>query len=460
MLLVTNGRDRQPAVYGKIRVLADGERLPRALPEHAAAGRLLAAYLDRPLIPDNFSAPRSLDPWSGRCLDDWETFYQGGTRLVEYLNHAGYNGLMLAVLADGSTIYPSALLEPTPRYDTGALFASAQDPVRKDVLEMLLRLFDREDLQLIPTVEFAAPLPELEAMRRRGGPDAEGIEWIGPEGTGWCASWPPRRGLAPYYNLLHPRVQQAMLGVLRELAARYAGHPAFAGLAVRLSADGYAQLPGPDWGLDDATIARFQRDTNLQVPGNGPRRFAQRATFLARTTPPPGVAGVAGRPTRPVLPPRRRGTGRAAARQPALPGRRRHDRRAGAGGRTAPRTAAPNHHGRHAAARGHRPPALSPTTRRTSCCCGPSALRRRPIWPAAPPISKSLKWRTSTAAFRPPRPAGSLFFHPPRQVRIESFDQKSPFKPSATWLVSQPVPAGPAEPAAVRPQPGHARLRR
>ncbi len=32
LLLVTNGRDRQPAVYGKIRVLSDGERLPRRCP--------------------------------------------------------------------------------------------------------------------------------------------------------------------------------------------------------------------------------------------------------------------------------------------------------------------------------------------------------------------------------------------------------------------------------------------
>ncbi len=55
---------------------------------------------------------------------------------------------MLGVLADGSTIYPSALADPTPRYDTGVFFTSAQDPVRKDVLEMLLRMFDREGMQL------------------------------------------------------------------------------------------------------------------------------------------------------------------------------------------------------------------------------------------------------------------------------------------------------------------------
>ena len=184
LLLISNGRERTPAVYGKIRVLAAGQRLPRALPDRAGANRrLLAAYLERPLIPENFAADECLDSWSGRSLDDWTTFYEGGTRLVEYLNHTGCNGLMLGVLADGSTIYPSALLQPTPRYDTGAFFATAQDPVRKDVLEMLLRLFDREDLQLIPMVEFAAPLPELEALRRGGDRSADGIEWIGAEGT-------------------------------------------------------------------------------------------------------------------------------------------------------------------------------------------------------------------------------------------------------------------------------------
>ena len=273
----------RPALYGKIRVLMGPERLPRLLPEGAAGNRrLLMAYLDRPLIPQNFSANECLDPWSGRSLDDWWTFYEGGSRLVEYLHHAGYNGLMLAVLADGSTIYPSTLVGPTPRYDTGVFFATGQDPVRKDVLEMLLRLFDREDLQLIPTVEFAAPLPELEAIRRAGGPEAEGIQWIGADGAEWTASSPAQRGLAPYYNVLHPRVQQAMLNVLRELSDRYAQHPSFAGLSVRLSADGYAQLLGPDWGLDDATIAQFERDAQVRVPGNGPQRFAERSAYLVQ----------------------------------------------------------------------------------------------------------------------------------------------------------------------------------
>ena len=235
---------------------------PRTVPR----SRLLAAYMDRPLLPENFSAEEVLDTWSGRTLQDWRTFHQAGTRLVDYLHYAGYNGLVLSVAADGSAIYPSQVLEPTPRYDTGVFFASGQDPMPKDVLEMLLRLMDRENLQLVPALEFATPLPALEAIRRRGGPAAQGLEWIGADGSTWCQTNSTHRGLAPYYNTLDPRVQEAMLAAVRELVRRYAGHASFRGLALRLSAYGYAQLPGPDWGMDDATIARFEHDTGVQVP--------------------------------------------------------------------------------------------------------------------------------------------------------------------------------------------------
>jgi hypothetical protein len=442
MLLVTNGRDHAPAVYGKIRVLAGGERLPRTVSDHSLQNRrLLAAYLDRPLFPENFSANESLDAWSGRSLDDWSTFYESGTRMVEYLGHAGYNGLMLAVLADGSTIYPSNRLEPTPRYDTGAFFASGQDPVRKDVLDMLFRLFDREDLQLIPTVEFASPLPELEAIRRGGGDEAVGIEWVGADGVALSATWPAQRGLMPYYNLLNPRVQQAMLGVLKELAQRYAQHPSFTGLAVRLSADGYAQLPGPDWGLDDSTIAQFQRDTKLRVPGEGPQRFAERTAFLGEephrkawldwraaqlgkfyrtvfdelAAIRPGArlylagAGMIGGPDleaelRPALP--RRSTIAAALLRVGIDARHFQDD-------------------------------------------GQRIILLRPerVLPQLNLATRAADLEINQMAdvdryFQSGAVSGSLFFHQPHEFHVDSFDQKSPFKPGYTWLISQPVPSG------------------
>ena len=69
---------------------------------------------------------------------------------------------------------------------------------------MLLRLFDREDLQLIPSIEFAAPLPELEALRRGDAKAADGIEWIGAGGDRLAADLRPARRIGPVLQHLGP----------------------------------------------------------------------------------------------------------------------------------------------------------------------------------------------------------------------------------------------------------------
>jgi hypothetical protein len=441
LALIANLRDQSPAVYGKIRVLSGGERLARAaVPAPKQGQRLIAAYLDRPLIPENFGAAEAFDAWSGRSLDDWNTFYDGGTRLVEYLEHVGYNGLMLTVLADGSTIYPSTLLEPSPRYDTGVFFSTGQDPVRKDYLELLLRLFDREGMELIPSLEFAAPLPQLEALRRQRRRDRPGdadlicLDWIGPTGKPYSATHASQRGLAPYYNVLDPRVQQAMLAVAKELVDRYAGHPSFGGLALRLSSDGYAQLPGPQWGLDDATIARFAEDTKLRVPGKGPQRFAERAAFLAQeanrrawlewraaqlakfhvqlqemlaAVRPEAKLYLAGagmfsgseleNELRPSLP--RRTTLSDAMLRVGIDARNYHH------------------------------------------CPGVVLLRPEQFAATgelnANAVELQLAEMPDVDRYFQGLAAGNLFFHPPREIRVDSFDAQSPFKPSYTWLVAQ-----------------------
>ncbi|HWC89559.1 MAG TPA: family 10 glycosylhydrolase, partial [Pirellulales bacterium] len=294
IVLVTNRRHNSRAVFGKIRVLSisAGRRrlvrsdssevtLGRAFAKDApAGGRLIAGYLERPLFTENFSAPESLDAFSHRSLDDWNTFYLGACRLVEYLNYAGYNGLMLTVAADGSTIYPSRQIESTPRHDTGVFFANGQDPIRKDVLELLFRLFDREGLALVPSVQFSAPLAELERWRHEAETTPTGLEWIGADGTSRASHMRLHQGLGPYYNPLNPRVQQAMLGVISELVDRYGAHASLRGVGVQLSADGYAQLPGSDGSFDDDTIERFEREAKVEVPGKGPERFAARGRYL------------------------------------------------------------------------------------------------------------------------------------------------------------------------------------
>ncbi|MBS0208103.1 MAG: hypothetical protein JSS27_04030 [Planctomycetes bacterium] len=310
LALIVNRGAQTRATYGKIRLLGPkgnsrsaaalatiSNPLNRAtdplpdvhLPATQEAGapkaeRLIAAYFDRPLLPENFSAGGTTDTSSspsGRTLDDWSSFWHSGQRLTEYLRYVGYGGAMVSVYADGSSLYPSQLLQPTPRYDDGVLLIGGHDPARKDVLELLLRLFDREELLFIAGLQFSAPLPELETLRRQGGGAVAGIDLIGADGQPWRARNTPRRELAPYYNPLDSRVQEAMLNVVRELAERGRDHHSFAGIALQLSADGFAQFPGAEWGYDEDTLARFERETRVDLGAAGPDALPRRAELLA-----------------------------------------------------------------------------------------------------------------------------------------------------------------------------------
>lgn len=238
LVVVMNRRSDAPAVYGKLRLLGpraaplvarpwqadDPATLPHAhLPDARAEGRLLAAYFDRPKFTEAFgqdSAGDDLGPDPSRPLDDWVTFYEGARRMVEHLTYAGYNGAILTVAADGSSLYPSELLDPSPRHDTGLHFHSAQDPLRKDVLELLLRMFDREGLRLVPALELSSP-----AASSQG------------EDSNKAAA------------------------VVAELRDRYAGHKSLAGIGLHLSPDGITQLVGEHDGGDASSPARAERLT-------------------------------------------------------------------------------------------------------------------------------------------------------------------------------------------------------
>lgn len=284
LVLLTNRHARNAAQFGKLRVLAGPATLPAPaiVESELQRGRLVAAYYDKPLFAENFNAPEALDGETRRTLDDWNTYYLGARRLIEELKYAGYNGAVISVACEGSTLYPSHLLLPTPKYDMGIFFASGQDPLRKDVLEMLFRLFDREGLQLVPAIQFSTPLVELEELRAHPA-EAQGIELIGADGQAYLAARGSRRGLAPYYNPLDERVRLAMRRVVDEIAERYSHHDAFAGVSLQLSPDTFVQLPGEEWGFDDRTMQRFTRDTKTTVPTTGETRFAERARQLQST---------------------------------------------------------------------------------------------------------------------------------------------------------------------------------
>ncbi len=448
LLLLTNRQHGTRPAFGRLRVLGprpptvpmalsrtqEGAALPRPFADSPQGGRLLAAYFDRPLFPNNFGAPETQDPATGRALHDWQTFYLGAARLVEYLHYTGRNALVLPALADGSAIYPTRLLEATPRYDTGIYHAHGLDPVRKDVLELLLRLFDRERLALIPAIHFTTPLSSLEAMRRDAD-QAAGLELVGSKGQTWLAERGSRGGLAPYYNPLDPRVQNAMLDVLRELVERYGQHQALAGVAIVLSADGYAQLPGVEWGLDSATLARFARETRAELPAE---LEARRKAVLQEPLRGQWIAW------------RAQTVGQALERMQRELAKLRPGLRLYVCGSTmfdrpdlqdmlVPRAGKPAQYGEALAAVGIVPEQWPATD---------DVVFVRPIREAPPallaeqPGHALINQNTELDAWCSQQAhAACLIYHPPMLARLPSFDAHSPFPDSRLWLVSQLAPA-------------------
>lgn len=260
-LLIVNRGHADSGVFGRI-TLSRLETTNPVGPAPSNDSRTVAAYTAKPIFPVNFGAAEVLDPASGMSVQSWSTFIDGAQRFAQYLKFNGYNSALVSVAADGSTLYPSEVLNPSPRYDTGVLASNGQDPIRKDVVEMLLRIGDREQVRFIPAIQLAMPLPRLEAARLAA--DSLGIEFVDVSGQSRKSS---RR--AAQYNLLDERVRQEIAAVIVEIARRYSKHSSLSGIALQLDSNGFGVLPGLAWGVDDRTLARFCSEEGLEPFSRG-----------------------------------------------------------------------------------------------------------------------------------------------------------------------------------------------
>ncbi len=275
MVVLLNLSPRQEVMLGRMRVLAGPSRLPAStVATPGRARKRVLGLLSKPEF-SRFGVAAGIDGETGRPADDWAMFSRAAERMAELVEHRAAAGAMVTVYADGTPLWPSQVHSGGSRWDNGQVAQSGKHAAAKDVLELLCRVFGREELELVPAIECRGPLAPLEALRLREGSLAVGIECVGGDGEP-----PPGDDPLVAYNVLDPRVQDAIEQLVLDLARRVADRPAVSGIALTCPHDGWLHLPGVAWGLDDATIGRFMSDTGVEMPMTGSGRFAERAALV------------------------------------------------------------------------------------------------------------------------------------------------------------------------------------
>ncbi len=463
LVLVVNRHAQKPVCLGKIRFFSAGNRFQphTPLPSEGNIGigtrnrtentantvkqRLIAMMIGKPMFTQAFSSSEMNNDPTGLCVSDWLTFYGGGNRMIEYMEHVGYNGAVLTVYADGSSIYPSPILNPTPRYDNGTYFPTAQDPVRKDIVEMLFRMFDRKNLKLIPAMDFSSPIPSLEtAARFPNAPEnslalgkswtaeavrtATEMRWHDPLGNELVAGKNELKDGAPYYNILNPVVQETVLQSISEVARRYGHHPAFGGISLQLHADSFLVLPNPQWGMTAENIRLFALETGTALPG----QFTEQVQYL--TFGAGARAWLEWRARRMTLFYRR-----AAALLSVIPGAKLYLNGTDLFQLNAHPELMPRLNGILSAEDVLLYFGLEIAQLKTV----PNLVVNRPqkVLTNRPltEIAGDLQWAQTPGTYRifqEQQEPGTVFYHAPEVLRLASFDQASPFKPTFTWMAT------------------------
>lgn len=257
-LLIANRDAQRSARFGEIRIRLKSEK---ALADHKSKPivngnqprRQFMAFYELPMFPEHFGASKVVDDKLKQPVDDWLTFYHGAQRLVNHLVENGYTGAFINVACDGSSLFPSQSLQPTAKFDTGIFCSYGRDPIRKDVLELLYRMFERSGLQLVPALTFNDTLPAVERSNIGGSAIHGQLVNFRNESPAL-----PQASTLPKYNPLSLTVQRSVVEIVEEIVSRYRSRSGFVGVAVLCRPDTVSLLPGRHWGYDDRTIADFE----------------------------------------------------------------------------------------------------------------------------------------------------------------------------------------------------------
>lgn len=286
-LFISNGDANIKAQLGELKFESGPSRLAsNARPDSDidnTARRERMAFLESPDFSGLFQAARKIDPQSGQALDDWATFHDAIDRLTQHLKANFYDGAFVTIVADGSALYPSFGLAPGPRFDSGLFSSEGCDPIQKDVFELMLRMFDREGLKLVPVMTLNSTLQMLESIREA---DLMSFDLIDIEGR----SVDFNRSQLPIYNPLDRALQGVCSQNIARFADRYSRHDSFGGLALTCRPDCCTLLSGTQHGFDNITLQRFVQDAGVD-----PAKFDANTLLLANVDNPTRDAWLAWR---------------------------------------------------------------------------------------------------------------------------------------------------------------------
>jgi len=122
---------------------------------------------------------------------------------------------------------------------------------------MLLTIFERENLTLIPAFEFSGPVTTIEMQRDSAENDIDILDSSSELATKNLEDF-------PCYNPLSPIVQQYATDVISEAVQRYSGFSSMGGVSLMCRPNSWTMLPGRRYGYDRKTIRRFL--TSLPQP--------------------------------------------------------------------------------------------------------------------------------------------------------------------------------------------------
>lgn len=192
--------------------------------------------------------------------------FKAAVRLVETVHHEGYDGVVLTVHEDGAGLYPTQSMTMSPSPVHGGPRGTDGAP---ETLELLLRLFDREGLALVPCIRPNAPTTKLERLIAAAaiGRGIALTSTLNSQAVNLALN-DFESGCTGIYNPSHEQVVEQAIECVSELVRQCEGHGCVARIGVIADEGSMLAWPAACEMLDSSTLDRF----HASLPSGAPAR--------------------------------------------------------------------------------------------------------------------------------------------------------------------------------------------